>query len=77
MAEQVKSERGDEAAFIHQEIYRDNDVAKGFRPQFNAWRLQTEPWLFAIDRNGKVAARIEGAFSAEELNQAVDAAVGK
>jgi len=77
VAEQVKSERGDEAVFIHQEIFRDNDVAKGFRPQFAAWRVTTEPWLFAIDAQGRVAARIEGAFSAQELNEAVDAAVGK
>ena len=76
VAEQVKSERGDEAQFIHQEIYRDNDVEKGFRPQFAAWKLTTEPWLFAIDRHGTVVARMEGAFSAEELNRAVDAAVG-
>ena len=77
IAEQVKSERGDEAVFIHQEIYRDNDVSKGFRPQFNAWGVSTEPWLFAIASDGRVAARIEGAFSVEELNEAVDAAVGK
>jgi len=77
VAEQVKSERGDEAVFIHQEIYRDNQVEKGFRPQFAAWQLSTEPWLFAIDRDGRVAARIEGAFSAAELNEAVDAAVGE
>ena len=77
VAEQVKSERGDEAVFIHQEIFRDNDVSKGFRPQFSAWRVSTEPWLFAIGSDGRVAARIEGAFSAEELNEAVDAAVGK
>lgn len=77
VAEQVKSERGDEAVFIHQEVFRDNDVSKGYRPQFNAWRVRTEPWLFAIDRDGRVAARIEGAFSAEELNEAVDAAVRK
>lgn len=77
VAEQVKSERGEEAAFIHQEIFRDNDVSKGFRPQFGAWRVTTEPWLFAIDRDGRVAARIEGAFSTDELDAAVDAAVGK
>ncbi len=77
VAEQVKSERSDEAVFIHQEIFRDNDVSKGFRPQFSAWQVTTEPWLFAIDRAGNVAARIEGAFSAAELNEAVDAAVGK
>jgi len=77
IAEQVKAERGEEAVFIHQEIFRDNQVDKGFRPQFAAWNLITEPWLFAIDRDGRVAARIEGAFSAEELNDAVDAAVAR
>jgi hypothetical protein len=40
-----------------------------------AWHLPTEPWLFAIDRHGIIRARIEGAFSAGELNRAVDAAV--
>jgi hypothetical protein len=76
IAEQVKSERGDEdLAWVHMEIFNDNTVEKGFRPQVREWRLPTEPWLFTVDRQGRVAARIEGAFSAEELNAAVDAAV--
>ncbi len=33
VAEQVKQEYGDEAAFIHMEIYNDNDPGKGARPQ--------------------------------------------
>ena len=74
IAEQVKAERGDEAEFIHMEIYRDNKIEKGFRPQVAAWRLPTEPWLFAIDRTGKVAARLEGAYSAGELGAALDRA---
>ncbi len=75
IAEEVKSERGDDADFIHMEIYKDNEVAKGFRPQLAAWGLPSEPWLFTIDRNGKIAARLEGAFSARELNAAIDKAV--
>jgi hypothetical protein len=75
VTEQVKSERGDDVAFIHQEIYKDNDVGKGFRPPVAAWSLPTEPWVFAVGANGRVAARIEGAFSAVELNKAIDAAV--
>ena len=77
IAEQVKAERGGEAVFIHQEIFRDNEIDKGFRPQFAAWKVTTEPWLFAVDRRGRIAAKIEGAFSAKELDRAVDAAVGK
>ena len=75
IAEQVKARRGGEAEFIHQEIFVGNDIDKGFRPQVLKWKLPTEPWVFAVDRKGRVAARIEGAFSAEELERAVDAAV--
>jgi hypothetical protein len=71
IAEQVKAERGADADFIHMEIYRDNSIEKGFRPQVAAFRLPTEPWVFAISRNGKVAARLEGAYSAAELENAL------
>jgi hypothetical protein len=69
--DQVKSEIGERAAFIHVEIYNANNVAKGFRPQVGAYRLPTEPWLFVIDRQGRISTRIEGAFSADELRAAV------
>jgi hypothetical protein len=72
VAEQVKSEFGDKADFIHMEIYNDNEVAKGFRPQVAAFHLPTEPWAFVIDKHGKIAARIEGAFSVDELRAAVE-----
>jgi hypothetical protein len=69
--DQVKSEFGNRAAFIHVEIYNENNVAKGFRPQVAAYRLPTEPWLFVIDRTGRISTRIEGAFSVDELRAAV------
>ena len=75
VAEQVKAAHGADVKFVHQEIYNDNEVDKGFRPQVLSWRLPTEPWAFAVDRSGKVAARLEGAFSATELEHAVDAAL--
>jgi hypothetical protein len=75
IAEQVKSELGDDADFIHMEIYRDNEINKGFRPQVAAWRLPSEPWVFTIDKNGKIAARIEGAFGPDELEDAVKKAL--
>ncbi|MDX6622871.1 MAG: hypothetical protein QOE75_803 [Solirubrobacterales bacterium] len=71
VAEQVNDEFGDKAAFIHMEVFKDNDPSKGPRPQLTAFGLQTEPWLFVIDKDGTVHTRIEGAFSAEELRQAV------
>ena len=44
-----------DVAFIHQEIYNDNQVNKGLRPQLIAWRLRTEPWTFVIDRSGRIS----------------------
>jgi hypothetical protein len=77
IAEQVKAESGgDDVEFIHMEVFRDNDIAKGLRPQLSAFNLQTEPWVFAFDKSGKVAERIEGAYSVAELEQAVKAAEG-
>jgi hypothetical protein len=77
IAEQVKADMGGEdVEFIHMEVFRDNDIAKGLRPQLNAFNLQTEPWMFAFDQSGKVASRLEGAYSVAELEQAVKAAQG-
>lgn len=77
VAEQVKRDvEGEDVAFIHQEIYVDNDIQKGSRPQVEAYRLPSEPWLYVIDRDGKVSTVIEGAYSVEELRAAVDKVTG-
>ena len=74
IAEEVKSERPDDAAFIHMEVYNDNNIQKGPNEQVQAFNLQSEPWLFVIDADGKITTRIEGAFSEDELNAAIDKA---
>jgi hypothetical protein len=71
VAEQVKSETKADVAFIHNEIYVDNNPNKGLRPQLAAYGLETEPWIFIIDRTGKVVQRFEGALSVDELKAAV------
>jgi hypothetical protein len=73
VAAQVQRDFGDKAEFIHMEIYKDNDPAKGVRPQVRAFRLPSEPWLFVIDRKGVIRTAIEGAFNVEELTKAVKA----
>ena len=70
-AEQVKKEFGDRVAFIHQEVYNNNRIQDGPRPQMTAYGLQTEPWLFVIDRTGKVSSVLQGPFSVQELEAAV------
>jgi hypothetical protein len=76
VAEEVKAAGGDDVQFIHMEVFRDNRIDKGVRPQLAAFHLQSEPWLFTFDRSGKVAARLEGAFSERELEQAIARATG-
>jgi hypothetical protein len=71
IVEQAKARAPSGVAFIHQEIYRDNEVRRGVQGPVSAWRLPTEPWTFVIDRRGRIAARFEGAFSLGELQRAI------
>jgi hypothetical protein len=77
VAEQAKHEYGDKAAFIHMEIYKDNDPANGVRPQVRAFHLPSEPYLFTIDRHGVVRDAIEGAFGLKLMHEAVDKAIAR
>ncbi|HET7590344.1 MAG TPA: hypothetical protein VFK14_09230 [Solirubrobacterales bacterium] len=77
VAEQAKHEYGDKAAFIHMEIYNDNDPGKGVRPQVRRFHLPTEPWLFTIDREGVVRDAVEGAFGLKLMHEAVEKAIGR
>jgi hypothetical protein len=76
VAEQVKSEYGDDAAFIHVEPYRDNVLDNGLNASAKAYGLPAEPWLFVIDRDGTVTHSIPGAFGTDELESAVQEVVG-
>jgi len=62
--------------FIHIEIYKDNDPAKGTNRWVNEWNLQSEPFTFVVDRTGVIRTRLEGAFSAAELEAAVREVAG-
>lgn len=75
IAAQMKKTYGDRMAFIHQEVYVDNTVKKGLRPPLESFRLRTEPWLFTVDADGRVAARLEGSFGNEAFERAIRAAL--
>jgi hypothetical protein len=76
VAEQVKETSGDGAAFIHMEIFNDNDPNEDPRPQVRAYRLPSEPWLFVIDREGIIRTALEGPFGPEQLTRAVEEVTG-
>ncbi len=71
VAQQVADKFKDQADFIHMEIYNQNDMSKGVRPQLRAFNLETEPWTFLVDRDGVIRNRIEGAYGVFELEQAM------
>jgi len=42
----------------------------------NAWGLPSEPWIFAVDRNGVVQGSFEGIVTAQELTDAITKIAG-
>jgi hypothetical protein len=77
IALQLKQRYGDRVAFLHQEVYVDNDVQKGLRPPLARFGLPTEPWLFTVGTDGRIAARLEGSFGLRAFEKAVQAAIAR
>jgi len=75
VAMQLESKYRDKIEFIHQEVYVDNDTNKGLRPPLQAFHLPTEPWLFVVDANGKITARLEGSFGLTAFENALKTAL--
>ena len=77
VAQQAQHEFEGKANFIHMEIYNENDPSQGVRPQVRRFHLPSEPWLFAINREGVVSATIEGAFGTKLIDKTVEKVVGE
>ena len=75
IAVQLQQKYGKQIDFIHQEVYVNNQPKSGLRPQLKAFHLQTEPWLFTVNRQGKIAARLEGSFGVNSFTKALQAAL--
>jgi hypothetical protein len=72
---QLQRQYGGRIAFIHQEVYVGNQPTRGLRSQLKAFHLQTEPWLFTINRRGVITARLDGVFGIKEARAALEAAL--
>ena len=55
---------------VHVEIYKDGRPPD-LVPAVAEWSLTTEPWVFLVDADGKVADKFEGGITLEELQPAV------
>jgi hypothetical protein len=61
----------DKMAMVHIEIYTSNRGATQ-APTVKAWSLPSEPWMFAIDGNGVIKTRLDGAIAENEIKTALD-----
>src|SRR4051812_48196459 len=71
IALQMQAKYGKDMTFIHQEVYVDNDPQKGLRPPLQQFHLQSEPWLFVVNKQGTITARLEGSIGVREFENAV------
>jgi peroxiredoxin len=46
-------------------------------PATREWQLRSEPWVFVIDRQGRIAAKFEGIMALEEVEAALLAVLGQ
>lgn len=74
--QQLEPAYRDRMAFIHVEVYEDfrpDPSRRRLAPAMQEWHLQTEPWIFLVDRSGVINAEFEAATGTEELRPALDA----
>jgi len=58
-------------SFLHLEIYSDPQTQAPSQA-VNEWRLPSEPWVFLVDRGGKIADKLEGGLTAAELREGME-----
>jgi hypothetical protein len=58
--------------FVHIEIY-PSKTAVNYAPTPVAWGIQTEPWLFTVNKAGTIVGRLDGAMGREEIVAHLDA----
>ena len=58
--------------FIHIEIYKNANPQNGYAPTVTQWGLQTEPWVFVVNRRGIISAKFEGPTPANEIEPAIN-----
>jgi hypothetical protein len=73
IVERVENQFRGRVNFIHIEVYKNANPADGYAPTFLQWHLQTEPWVFIVNRRGIITARFEGPSAASELDAAIRA----
>lgn len=68
--ETVYDELGQNANFIHLEIYKEFEPLVA-ADEVEEWGITSEPWTFVLDGTGKVVSRLGGPVSPKELAEAL------
>lgn len=63
-------------AFTHHEIWQDFASKKMF-PIVEEWRLDPEPWVFLVNRDGIIRAKFEGLVTARELESSLQQSLAR
>jgi hypothetical protein len=71
IAVQMEAKYGRRMTFIHQEVYKDNNPNKGERDPLVAFHLRSEPWLFVVNKAGRITARLEGSIGVRAFENAI------
>lgn len=69
---EVYAAQGDQANFIHIEVYKEFNPELVLADEMAEWGFATEPWTYVLDNEGKVAARFGGPVSPRELTAALE-----
>lgn len=56
----------DRVNFVHVEVYKNFETFE-VADAMGEWNLQTEPWLFFVDANGKIVEKFEGGITSREI----------
>ena len=73
--ETVIQEVGDKLNIVHVEVWRDFNKGE-LEPAVTEWALPSEPWLFILNTDGTIGARLDGPISAQELREVIAEVVG-
>ena len=65
----------DKASFVHVEIYSYPFDQQKPSPTVEEWHLESEPWVFLVDKGGVVRGRFEGAAPVEEIEPSLKSLV--
>jgi hypothetical protein len=70
----------DRATFIHVEPYVLRDLRAGFVqnpvPATREWGIQSEPWVFVVGRDGRIAGKYQGPIALDEVESVLQRALG-